>query len=356
MSFDRDHGLDQALDICGSGAQRSDMVPAEECSCLGGRVVGQFGALASITVIGANVNVTGLTGIADTSCGNFLTISGADTAANNGTFKIIEILTVTSVRIENGVAVTDANNGAISWIERTPYSLEDDLNYIRTDRANIKGVDFCDPIPAYFRCTDQTLPIPANLANIAGKTTDAKALVVNKFYNDGYVSVGDGYITITGTFPYADSIDITGVPVNDGYDAGNIAATFVGVFDSTSAELRVLSGAEAGNRIFGRTRAGITGMDGLSIEVEFRSVPIGVDVLSTPSSAYTWEIGQPTIVDFCYGFRQCLDGLDEGALRSTLLKGITGGAGFNVNSIVTDCFTGSVVIDCDGNVVVDCTA
>ena len=56
------------------------------------------------------------------------------------------------------------------WTERNPYSLQDDLNYERTDRAAIKGVGYDAPIPTYQRPTAVGTNVPANLSNIATKT------------------------------------------------------------------------------------------------------------------------------------------------------------------------------------------
>lgn len=74
------------------------------------------GTAASITVGGGNVTLTGL---------NFMcveqfpfgqiTISGAATPANNGTFPLASLISPTSVTITNGSAATDANNGSIVW-------------------------------------------------------------------------------------------------------------------------------------------------------------------------------------------------------------------------------------------------
>jgi hypothetical protein len=130
--------LSQALDIKGSENQDSSMNLSDEPLGLGTAIIGQSGVIASITV-GAVVVVSGLTGMSADSIGRFLTISGAANANNNGSFLIDSFNNASSVNIINALAATDANNGAISWIERNPYSLEDDINYIRTDRANIKS-------------------------------------------------------------------------------------------------------------------------------------------------------------------------------------------------------------------------
>jgi hypothetical protein len=322
--FCRQNALDQALDIAGSFTKTDSLDRTGEAANLGAPLTGQTGSAASITV-GATVVVSGLTGMTAASEGDFLTITGAATPANNGTFLITNYLSATSVEISNGSAVTDGNNGSIGWTERQPYSLEDDLNYERTDRAAIKGVAYDAAIPTYYRCTDQVTPVAANLLNLAGKTTDAKSLVVNRKFENATTNVGDGYTTLStgaNVFPYADSVDRTGIPINDGADAGNEQATYVDIIDGYDGSgLTVQSGPYAGWRIYGRTRQGTTGVDGYSVEVEFRAVQEGFP-LST-SVAYTWEAGQPTsYLDMYYGYRECLDSMSETALRTMMVNGL----------------------------------
>lgn len=93
----------------------------------GTTVPAQTGTTASITTKTGNdlITLTGLTGLSTAtfngSEGNFLTITGAASGANNGTFQIIEVLSNTSCRIRNASGVaSDANSGAISWAEKSP--------------------------------------------------------------------------------------------------------------------------------------------------------------------------------------------------------------------------------------------
>lgn len=86
-------------------------------------VPNQTGSSASITTKTGNrvMTLTGLTGMTPLSEQHYLTISGASSAANNGTFKILKWLSATSVTIINSSGVaSDVNNGAISWIESDP--------------------------------------------------------------------------------------------------------------------------------------------------------------------------------------------------------------------------------------------
>ena len=94
----------------------------------------QGGSAASIFAAGTGgatpmrAIVSGLTGMVATSSnplvrgsvGDHLTIIGAATGANNGTFKITRVISATSVEIENSSATTDANNGTLIWVESSP--------------------------------------------------------------------------------------------------------------------------------------------------------------------------------------------------------------------------------------------
>lgn len=86
-------------------------------------VSGQSGSVANITTLtsGRIITVTGLTGMTPLSTNRYLTISGASSAANNGTFKILSYISSSSVTIINSAGVAaDANNGSISWKEMDP--------------------------------------------------------------------------------------------------------------------------------------------------------------------------------------------------------------------------------------------
>lgn len=325
MASTRGNDIDQQLDVSGSLNPVQNLVLVDEATGLG--AVLQTGAGATVT---APSTLTGLSGMTVNSVGNYITLTGT----NAGTYLIDSYISAASVT----VAATLANDTGVGWSERQAYSLEDDLNYIRTDRQLIKGTtNWYDDIPEYITCGGVTQD--ANLTNIAGKTTDAKTLIVNRKFENVSIGVGDGYATLSspGNLKHSeaavitDGYDITGVPLYDGPDAGNDAGTYVELIDGYSAALHVLSGPNAGNRIFGRTRAGTTGVTPNSVEVEFRSVPDGDPISS--SVAYSWEAGQTTTVDVFYPYRECLDGMDENALRVTLVNGLVGDAGLRQNVV-----------------------
>lgn len=326
----RPNTLDQFLDIGGSCTQSDASTISNEPLNLGSAVSGQTGAAASVSVVvGDVVTITGVTGMVAASVGRCLVISGAASAGNNGTFKITTVSTATTINVENSAGVAgDANNGSISWVEREPYTLEDDINYARTNTKLIKGTtNWHDPIPTYIRPDDTLIDQDASLFNIASKTLDAHAWIESRAVESISVSASDSFITISiaGELKHADSTDTLGVPVTDGYDAGNDRAAFVEIVDAVldgygdGANLRVLAGPNIGNRIFGLTRVGSSTSPN-SVEIRFMSTTIDNWDLSG-AVTYSWEGDQPNTINVCYGYRQRLDRFDEVGIRSTLIKG-----------------------------------
>lgn len=324
-AYVRLNALDQALDIAGSLLQSDTRILSNEPDGYGAPISGQTGSAASITTVAAGIaTVTGLTGMTAQSVGRMLTISGAASASNNGTFLIVTFLSATDVEISNATAVaSDANNGSIVWTERNPYSLEDDINYIRTDRRLIKGTtNWYDAIPTYQRPTAVGTNVPANLSNIAGKTLDAHAWVTNRVFRSDTVAASDTNTVITsvGNLKHADATDRTGIPVFDGADAGNWNSTYVEIIDpDTENYLIAVGGAADGYRIFGRAAAAATTSPD-SVQIDFYAVPLGADI--STAIAYTWDGYQPTTVDIYYPYRERADQLDENALRTTLINGL----------------------------------
>lgn len=323
-----DNLLDQALDIAGTLFQTDNLVIADEASQLGRRLNGQDGYYLSIGGIAPEMVLTGMTGMTSESIGRFITIFDADSSANNGTFLVIAYNSETSVTVYNALGVTgDANNGVISWIERYPWMAEDDHNFHRTDRAAIKGTNYNDAVPTYYKVTDKSTAIAANLSNIAGNTTDAKSFITDHKFENVTILENDGYITLTdlGQLKHADAIDETGVPIFDGIDAGNYESCYVEIIaDGYESGLVVLSGINAGHRIFGITRAGSSSSPD-TVEVELRSVAIDQPI--STSVSYEWESEQPSIVDIYYPFRDALNTMDENAFRKTLVHGLVADAG-----------------------------
>lgn len=318
-----DNRLDQKLDISGSQNQESNLVLTEEPLQLGSRIPGQLGFNCSIINSGSVVTISGLTGMSNLSVGHFITLFGASDSNNNGTFLISNFNSIYSVNIINPSAVTDLNNGIITWIERNSYSLEDDLNYSRTDRTNIKGVDYSNDVPTYVRPNDISIQVPANLSNIAGHTTDAKALINTRKYEGAIPVINQNFIHIDGIneFPYANNINRLGLPIHDGADFNNDSACYCDIINQdTGVGLNTIID---GYKIFGFSRRGSTGIDGNSFEVELRSIQDGQTF--SESVPYIWESGQPLVVDIYFPFRESFANMDESALRVMVVHGVTSG-------------------------------
>lgn len=85
----------------------------------------QSGSVANIVAGAAagHMRVTDLTAMTAASVGRYLTISGAASGGNNGTFLIAAVNSATSVDVVNAAAVIpDANNGALAWVERYAFT------------------------------------------------------------------------------------------------------------------------------------------------------------------------------------------------------------------------------------------
>lgn len=83
-------------------------------------VSGQTGAAGSLSAPDSNgvQTLTGGTGFTQDSEGRMITISGAATGANNGTFLVTSYVSSSSVRLLNASGASDANNGSLTWTEK----------------------------------------------------------------------------------------------------------------------------------------------------------------------------------------------------------------------------------------------
>jgi hypothetical protein len=288
-----------------------------------GASTGQTGVAGTITAFNAGQStVAGLTGMTASSVGNFLTVSGATSPGNNGTFLIVAYVSATSVVISNAAGVSPETG--LTWTERRAYCLNDDLDFERTDRAAIKGVAYSATVPPYERPTAIGTPVPTNLANISGKTTDARGFIFNRQFVGATVAATNTVITLTsvGNLEHADAVDKTGIPCFDAAPYINdYLACYVRITNpADGTELKVLAGAHAGEKIYGLTLNG-TSTSPDSVQVKFYSVPLSGN-LSTQSTAYTWEAGLPTTLNLVYGYFERLDQASEYILRTLETLGV----------------------------------
>lgn len=241
----RPNALDQQLDIQGSLTPDNARTLADESSSFGATITSGTGdsiggAAPSMTLTDAGGAFTAQ------DVGRYITIVGATTGANDGSFLISAFTSSTVITYQNASGVAEAFTG--TYTVRDPYSLLDDLNFVRTDRKLIKGTaSHVTAVPTYQRPTAVGTNVPANLTNIAGKTLDAKAIVNTRLYRGQTLVVGttSQLVTDTGNLQHADAVDTTGVPVFDGYDAGNHEATYVDIIDpnNTNASMVVIGKA-----------------------------------------------------------------------------------------------------------------
>lgn len=337
----RKNALDQALDIAGTLNQSQSYALGEEPLQFGPTVSGQSGSSLSIISFSMGLaTITGLSGMTASSIGKYLTISGANSAPNNGSFLISEFISASSVKIINSSAVApDSNNGSISWLEKEPYSLADDINYIRTDRRLIKGTtNWYDPIPTYIRPTATTTSVSANLTNISGKTTDARGFVFSRIFRAAAVTNGNTFVTISSpsNLKHSDSLDKTGIPTIDSTPyLGITEACYVHITDpATDDQIEIVGGPYDGYVLFGLTRKG-SSVSPNSVEIELRAVKHGTDISS--SVPYTWENYQPSNIDLTYGYFERLDLVDEYAFRKIEVLGVESDADLrqDINNIST---------------------
>jgi hypothetical protein len=309
----------QETDVRGSEHLESNLNVADEQQRLG-VPVGPSGSNASIISInGSELTIVGLTGMTVDTQGYALQLFNAADPNNVGNFPIVTINSANSVVIVNGAgSAPDGNNGNIVWMLRHPYSLEADLNYERSDRKAIKGVDYYQTVVPYQRPNAIGTDVPTNLTNISGKTTDAVAYPGSRELYGLPVMAGQSFITAfdPGQLKHIDPVDTLGIPCFDVSPfVGDFQNCFVKILDgySTGIEFTVISGPHAGERIFGVTANG-TSISPDSVEVEFYSCPLGADI-TLMSSPYTWEVGQTNIINIIYGYNQRADQFDFNIFR-----------------------------------------
>jgi hypothetical protein len=171
--------ISQSLDVQGSLSVSDARTLADENLAKG--IQKSTGTGDSFTKVGNIVTLTdaGASWTSD-DIGRFVTVSTpVTTPGNAGTFMIESVPSSTQVSYTNASGASEAYSGA--WEVNDPYSLEDDLNFTRTDRKSIKGTaNYYSEVPTYQRPTAVGTPVSANLTNLAGKTLDAAATVPNE--------------------------------------------------------------------------------------------------------------------------------------------------------------------------------
>ena len=155
---------------------------------------GNSGAAATISSVSGGVaTLTGLTGFASGTAGQrWITITGAATGANNGTFKILSYISATSVTIRNNSAVAgDANNGSISWSEKIPLS----DTYANPGGNSVSGW-ICMQGPSTLKIPVLTIPSGSTVVNSLGTNQTGSSANVTSLTS--IYSSNPGHAIITG--------------------------------------------------------------------------------------------------------------------------------------------------------------
>lgn len=333
--------IDQLTDVNGSDQHSSDLNLPDEGLSLGAKTDPNGTNASIISVLSGNlVTVSNLTDMTINSEGNYISLSNTSFSVNTGNFLITNFIDSTSVQIINnnhGIA-PDANNGFIVWSTRNAYSLQDDLNYVRTDRRLIKGVNYDQLVNPYIQPTATNVNVQTNLTNLSGKTTDARGFITNRYFYDITIPAGRSSFVITDfdNLKHSDDIDHTGVPTFDqGIYQNNYTACYVQINDGYNEVVpNVQSGLHQGEKIFGLTYNGASSSPD-SIEIRFFSVPNGLDI-KTNSSPYTWETTMA--ITLLYGYFQRLDQIPDETFRNLPIIGLveadnSGGGGGGGNGI-----------------------
>jgi hypothetical protein len=210
--------LDQSLDIGGSLTVSDTLdLPVLEQYGLGTQTStgtgDQLGAPSSGVQLLTDAGAT----FTAADQGRFLRITGASNGGNNGIFEIVGFTDANNISILNASGVVETSS--FTWTMHEPYMLQDDINFSRTDRKDIKGTtNHYDAVPTFQRPSAVGTDVDANLTNLAGKTLDAKAKVRNVKQasiklrpsitdGDGILAVGDETFTTTNYHFTADDLN-----------------------------------------------------------------------------------------------------------------------------------------------------
>lgn len=246
--------IDPVLDVQGHTGVDDDRSYADEIAQRGAADGSQAtgnGTTDNITAPVSNVQTATIAGasFAAGMIGKFVTVASATNGANDGTFLVTAVPSATQISYVNASGVIEASTSA-TYDVYAPYSAGDDIDFIASDRKAIKGTsNHTSAIPTYERPTAVGTNVDANLTNIAGKTTDAKALISTRKFENQSVASGNLLVTVTDTanLPHADATDLTGVPIQDGADAANLESCYTEIIDPSTGQALEVDGKARGS-------------------------------------------------------------------------------------------------------------
>lgn len=171
--------IDPQIDIRGVlTVQNARNLPVDEAAFMGLSATNGSGDAITAPAAGLQTITDAAGAFLASDVGKFITIAGSSGGLNDGTFLITANPGATQLTYL--AAATGAAEPAFAgtWKVNDPYTIADDINFGRTDRKNIKGTaQHYTAVPTYTRPDDTGTNVPANLTNIASKTTDAKPIV-----------------------------------------------------------------------------------------------------------------------------------------------------------------------------------
>jgi hypothetical protein len=247
--------ISQAYDVQGSLSVDQSKTLAEENTSTGpeqstgtGDSITMAASVATLVDAGASFTTADI--------GRFITISGASNGGNNGEFLIEEYVSGTSIKYTNSSGVTETSS--FTWKINDPYSLQDDINFERTDRKLIKGTtNYYDAIPTYVRPSAIGTDVDANLTNIAGMTLDAFTKVIDVKQaavllrpditdTDGNVAISDETFTTTNFHFKAGDLG-SFITISSGPTGADGTYRIKTVTDGQTLELEGLAATAAGS-------------------------------------------------------------------------------------------------------------
>lgn len=225
--------LDPRIDIQGAlTVQNTRNLPVDEATFMG--LSSSNGVGDAITAPAAGLQtITDAAGLfVAGDVGKFITIAGSAGGLNDGSFLVTANPGPTQLTYLAAPAGAAEPAFAGTWKVNDPYTIADDINFGRTDRKNIKGtVQHYTAVPTYTRPDATGTPVPANLTNIASKTTDAKPIVRDELQHNTYLrppvsGTGTGNLLIGDETFTTDNYEFTSGDLN----------SFITISGSTDAD------------------------------------------------------------------------------------------------------------------------
>lgn len=249
-----DGRIDQKLDVQGSNTKDQAKTLANENTGTGAQTSsGSGNGTTDNLAFAANVVTMTVAGaFAAADLGRFITLSSSANGGNDGTFLIEEYVDANTVKFTNAAGVAEANYAG-DYVINDPYSLEDDLNFERTDRKLIKGTtNYYDAVPTYQRPSAIGTDIPKNLTNLLSvdaytRVRDVRAagVTLRPSITDGdaTLAIGDETFVTTGFHFVAGDLD-SFITISGSTDADG-TYRIKAVTDGQTLELDGLSSATA---------------------------------------------------------------------------------------------------------------